>query len=116
MHTGGHCLFLVENAKPLDLHLLKSKSVPFVWEFMFTSSMYRTPDMANQGQLLNEVAALMRLENSAQHSMKRCRRSKQKFSGRRMPRSNPPAALAANLFSAIGRLNKRKPQIAGEAR
>ena len=38
MHTGGHCLFFVENAKPLDLHLLKSKSVPFVWEFMFTSS------------------------------------------------------------------------------
>ena len=57
MHTGGHCLFFVENAKPLDLHLLKSKSVPFVWEFMFTSSIIRTPDVANQGQLLNEVAA-----------------------------------------------------------
>ena len=115
MHTGGHCLFLVENAKPLDLHLLKSKSVPFVWEFMFTSSMHRTPDMANQGQLLNEVAALIETGKLRTTLNETLCRSKQKFSGRRMPRSNP-AALAVNLFSAIGRLNKRKPQIAGEAR
>ena len=49
----------MENTKPLDLNLLKSKSVTFVWEFMFTRSMYQTLDMANQGQLLNEVAALI---------------------------------------------------------
>jgi NADPH:quinone reductase-like Zn-dependent oxidoreductase len=28
---------IVENPKPLDLNLLKSKSVTFVWEFMFTA-------------------------------------------------------------------------------
>ena len=55
----GRIVSIVENAKPLDLNLLKSKSVTFVWEFMFTRSMYQTPDMANQGQLLNEVAALI---------------------------------------------------------
>ena len=42
---------LVENAKPLDLNLFKSRSVTSVWEFMFRPSMCRTPDMANQGQL-----------------------------------------------------------------
>jgi hypothetical protein len=47
----GCIVSIVENAKPLDLNLLKSKSVTFVWEFMFTRSMYQTPDMANQGQL-----------------------------------------------------------------
>ena len=46
--------------------------------------------------------------------MKRCADQKQKFSGRRLPRSNP-AALAVNLFSAIGRLNKRQISLfAGE--
>ena len=55
----GRIVSIVENAKPLDLNLLKSKSVTFVWEFMFTRSMYQTPDIAVQGQLLNEVAALI---------------------------------------------------------
>ena len=55
----GRIVSIVENTKPLDLNLLKSKSVTFVWEFMFTRSMYQTLDMANQGQLLNEVAALI---------------------------------------------------------
>jgi zinc-binding alcohol dehydrogenase family protein len=55
----GRIVSIVENAKPLDLNLLKSKSVTFVWEFMFTRSMYQTPDIGVQGQLLSEVAALI---------------------------------------------------------
>lgn len=50
---------IVENAKPLDLNLLKSKSAAFVWEFMFTRSMFGTPDMKAQGQLLNQIANLI---------------------------------------------------------
>jgi hypothetical protein len=34
---------------PLDLNLLKSKSVIFVWEFMFTRSMHQTPNIGVQG-------------------------------------------------------------------
>ena len=38
---------------------LKGKAVSLHWELMFTRSMFGTPDMARQGQLLNEVAALV---------------------------------------------------------
>jgi zinc-binding alcohol dehydrogenase family protein len=55
----GKIVSIVENEGPLDLNLLKSKSATFVWEFMFTRSMFRTPDMARQGALLNEVATLI---------------------------------------------------------
>lgn len=40
----------------LDLTLLKRKSVTFVWEFMFTRSMFQTEDMIAQHVLLNRVA------------------------------------------------------------
>lgn len=53
----GHIVSIVENSAPLDLNLLKSKSATFTWEFMFTRAMYQTPDMAAQGELLNEAAA-----------------------------------------------------------
>jgi len=53
----GHIVSIVENSHPLDLNLLKSKSAAFSWEFMFTRAMYQTPDMAAQGELLNEAAA-----------------------------------------------------------
>jgi zinc-binding alcohol dehydrogenase family protein len=55
----GRIVSIVESARPLDLNLLKSQSATFVWEFMFTRSMYQTPDIAVQGHLLNEVAALI---------------------------------------------------------
>lgn len=38
---------------------LKSKSAGFVWEFMFTRSMFRTSDMIRQHQLLAQLAALV---------------------------------------------------------
>ncbi len=43
----------------VDLSLLKSKSATFVWEFMFTRSMYKTPDMIEQQRLLNNVSELI---------------------------------------------------------
>jgi NADPH2:quinone reductase len=55
----GHIVSIVENAAPLELGLLKSKSAAFHWEFMFTRAMYRTPDMEEQGILLNEIADLI---------------------------------------------------------
>jgi zinc-binding alcohol dehydrogenase family protein len=50
---------LVSSASPQDLNLLKSKSVGFVWEFMFTRSSYHTADMQRQHELLTEVAGLL---------------------------------------------------------
>jgi zinc-binding alcohol dehydrogenase family protein len=55
----GKIVCIVGNNAPLDLNLLKSKSATFAWEFMFTRSTFQTPDMSEQGLLLNEVAALI---------------------------------------------------------
>ncbi|NEN89065.1 MAG: zinc-binding dehydrogenase, partial [Okeania sp. SIO3H1] len=50
---------IVENEQPLDMGTLKSKSASFVWEFMFTRSMYQTEDIAEQSNLLNELSQLI---------------------------------------------------------
>jgi zinc-binding alcohol dehydrogenase family protein len=51
---------LIENpARPLDITKLKPKSISLHWEFMFTRSRYQTPDMGEQGRLLNQVAHLV---------------------------------------------------------
>lgn len=55
---GGICT-IVENAKPVDVVPLKSKSAFFAWEFMFTRAMFTTPDMIEQHHLLNEIARLI---------------------------------------------------------
>jgi zinc-binding alcohol dehydrogenase family protein len=55
---GGICT-IVENSGPLDVALLKAKSAAFHWEFMFTRSMFGTPDMIEQHKLLSEVARLI---------------------------------------------------------
>ena len=55
----GTIATIVENSGPLDVSLLKAKSAGFVWEFMFTRSMFQTPDMAEQGKLLDEIAHLI---------------------------------------------------------
>jgi NADPH:quinone reductase len=43
----------------LDLDLLFYKSVTFVWELMFTRSMFQTIDMIKQHDLLNKLADLI---------------------------------------------------------
>lgn len=53
-------MVLIENpARPLDITKLKPKSISLHWEFMFTRSRYETPDLGEQGRLLNDVAALV---------------------------------------------------------
>jgi NADPH:quinone reductase len=55
----GMICTIVENKGELDVGLLKSKSAGFTWEFMFTRSMFQTPDMAQQNVLLTEVSRLV---------------------------------------------------------
>ncbi len=69
--TGGHLADIVELIAPqgrfgviddpesLDAKLFKRKAVSLHWELMFTRPLYDTPDVAEQGRLLNEVAALV---------------------------------------------------------
>ncbi len=68
--TAQHYAQLIEALKPqgrlaviddlpqLDAMPLKRKAISLHWELMFTRSMFETPDMAAQGALLAEVAAL----------------------------------------------------------
>ena len=55
----GMLCSIVEASKPLDLGLLKNKSAGFVWEFMFTRSMYKTDDMDAQNRILDRVSDLI---------------------------------------------------------
>jgi NADPH:quinone reductase-like Zn-dependent oxidoreductase len=55
----GAICSIVENEKDLDLNVLKSKSVTFAWEFMYTRSMFETDDMIKQHHLLNKVSELV---------------------------------------------------------
>jgi len=50
---------LIDDPGPLDIGLLKRKSVSTHWEYMFTRSAFETPDMAEQGALLDEVSRLV---------------------------------------------------------
>ncbi|QDU99000.1 zinc-binding alcohol dehydrogenase family protein [Lignipirellula cremea] len=50
---------LIDDPKALNPLLLKRKAISMHWELMFTRSLFDTPDMAEQGKLLNEVAALV---------------------------------------------------------
>ncbi|MBJ7222778.1 MULTISPECIES: zinc-binding alcohol dehydrogenase family protein [unclassified Brenneria] len=55
----GHVCTIVENQHPLDQNELKLKSAALHWEFMFTRSMFSTPDIGQQGKILHEVAQLV---------------------------------------------------------
>lgn len=55
----GKICSIVETDLPLDLSLLQHKSVTFTWEFMFTRSMYQTPDMIEQHRLLTRLAEMV---------------------------------------------------------
>jgi zinc-binding alcohol dehydrogenase family protein len=50
---------IVETDVPLDITALQGKSAAFVWELMFTRSMFKTPDMHQQGKILARVASLV---------------------------------------------------------
>jgi zinc-binding alcohol dehydrogenase family protein len=69
--TQQHYAQIIESLKPqgaigviddmvgLDAMPLKSKALSLHWELMFTRSMFGTPDMAEQGRLLADVAQLV---------------------------------------------------------
>jgi NADPH2:quinone reductase len=50
---------VIDDPAVLDINPFKRKSVSVHWEFMFTRSMFETPDIGAQGALLNEVAGLV---------------------------------------------------------
>lgn len=55
----GKICCIVDNVQPLAMNKLKSKSVSFSWEFMFTRAMHNTPDKVEQHHILNEVSRLL---------------------------------------------------------
>jgi zinc-binding alcohol dehydrogenase family protein len=72
-HTGDHFQQLVDLLEPqgalaliddpppqaIDVLALKRKSLSLHWELMFTRSLFNTPDMARQGELLGELASMV---------------------------------------------------------
>jgi zinc-binding alcohol dehydrogenase family protein len=50
---------LIDDPDTLDVKTLKRKALSLHWELMFTRSLFGTPDVAEQGKLLNAVAALV---------------------------------------------------------
>lgn len=55
----GRIVSITGNRHPLDLGLLKSKSVTFAWEWMYTKSFYQLPTMITQHQILEKVSQLL---------------------------------------------------------
>ncbi|MFB7912097.1 zinc-binding alcohol dehydrogenase family protein [Kitasatospora sp. NPDC056076] len=49
----------VDDFDSLEIGLLKAKSISFHWEFMFTRSMFATPDQAAQHRILTRIAHLV---------------------------------------------------------
>jgi zinc-binding alcohol dehydrogenase family protein len=45
--------------QPVNINLFQGKSVGFMWELMFTRSMFKTPDMQAQHDLLNEAGRML---------------------------------------------------------
>ncbi|MEC3938913.1 zinc-binding dehydrogenase, partial [Leclercia adecarboxylata] len=49
----------IDDPKALDVMLFKRKAVSIHHELMFTRSLYGTPDMDEQGKILNSLAVLV---------------------------------------------------------
>jgi len=54
----GHIASITGSGSPIPLNKLKTKSVSFSWEYMFTRSFFQTDDMIRQHEILNEAAHL----------------------------------------------------------
>lgn len=50
---------LIDDPEQIDVRKLKGKSVSLHWELMFTRSLFQTPDMIKQHELLDELAQLV---------------------------------------------------------
>jgi NADPH:quinone reductase len=55
----GRFALIDDPKEPLDISLLKGKSVSIHWESMFTRSTFQTADMERQHEILNEAARLV---------------------------------------------------------
>ncbi|MCK0145772.1 zinc-binding alcohol dehydrogenase family protein [Arenibacter sp. F26102] len=55
----GHIVSITGSSTPLDINLLKNKSVTFSWEFMYTRSMFNTEDIERQHEILNHIGQLL---------------------------------------------------------
>lgn len=64
---GAICC-IVNTTEDVDLNLLKTKSVSFHWELMFTRSMFETEDMIAQHKILERIKSLVE-ENKIQTTM-----------------------------------------------
>jgi NADPH2:quinone reductase len=52
----GTICAIVENSEPIDMTKIRSKSVTFCWEFMFTRAIFKTEDRFEQHRLLTKMA------------------------------------------------------------
>ena len=50
---------LIDDPKNLDIMPFKQKAVSVHWEFMFNRPLFNTPDISEQGRLLNKLAELV---------------------------------------------------------
>ncbi|WP_214721659.1 zinc-binding alcohol dehydrogenase family protein [Exiguobacterium sp. s192] len=58
----GKICSIVETDQNLNLSALQQKSATFVWEFMFTRSLFETADMIRQHEILTQVATWLEEE------------------------------------------------------
>lgn len=58
----GKICSIVETDQKLNLSALQQKSATFVWEFMFTRSLFETADMIRQHEILTQVATWLEEE------------------------------------------------------
>lgn len=59
MRPQGRLCLIDDPIEPLDIKLMKQKSLSLHWEFMFTRPLFSTSDMSAQHTLLTEVARLI---------------------------------------------------------
>lgn len=52
-------LAIIDDPVGLDTMILKPKCISVHWEFMFTRSLFQTPDMIEQHKILNNVSELV---------------------------------------------------------
>ena len=55
----GKLALIDDPATPIDIRLMKRKSLSLHWELMFTRALFKTADMEAQHAILNELAALV---------------------------------------------------------
>lgn len=59
LNPQGKLGLIDDPATPIDIRAMKRKSISLHWEFMYTRSLFHTPDMLAQHRILDEVADLV---------------------------------------------------------